>query len=77
MFFFLNTVSYAAMTLRAMMEEEMAYYSSPEFIKVRDRQRRHETLMAIFQQIRSGKKLPMFADHHRIKPQKLVDAASI
>jgi len=71
MFHFLNTVSYPALMLRGMMEEEMAYYASPEFIKMRDRQRRHQTLMDINFQIRSGKKLPMFADHHRIKPNPL------
>jgi len=77
MLFLLNTVSYAAMTFRAMMEEEIAYYSSPDFLKAQARQRRHETLMTIFYQIRSGKKLPMFAENHRIKPQELVDAPSI
>jgi hypothetical protein len=77
MLFLLNTVSYAAMTFTVMIEEEIAYYSSPEFLKAQARQRRHETLMSIFYQIRSGKKLPMFAENHRIKPQELVNALSV
>lgn len=81
MFFLLNTVSYAAMTLVAMIEEERSYYASEDFKKLQARQRRHETLMGIFQQIRTGKKLPMFADHHRIKPNPIgiegLDAAPV
>ena len=70
----LSSVSYAAMTFRAMMEEEMAFYSSPDYLKMQRKQRRHETLMHIFEQIRSKKQLPMFADHHRIRPMELVNA---
>lgn len=54
----------------------MTFYSSPDYLKMQRKQRRHETLMHIFEQIRSKKQLPMFADHHRIRPMELVHATT-
>jgi hypothetical protein len=79
MFYLLNTVSYAAMTLSSMIDEEKAYLSSPEYLKMQKKEQQQHMMADIYQTMRTGKRLPMFAPHHKIRPlsEEKVDAPSI
>jgi len=72
MFYFLNTVSYRVLMLPQMLQEEAAFMASEEFQKMKKEQHKRTLMAAIFQTMRSGKRLPMFASHHRIQPRPLL-----
>lgn len=67
----LMSVSYAAMTLPFMIEEEQKFYSSEDYLKMKKHQQKMATMAVISQTMRFGKQLAMFSRHHRIRPQVL------
>ena len=73
----LNTVSYAAMALPFMAEEEKIFLNSDEFKKMKAQESKARLMAVISQTMRSGKRLSMFAPGHRIQPPKVVDAAAL
>jgi hypothetical protein len=73
----LNTVSYAAMTLPFIMGQEQEFYQSQNYQKMLTHQRKVATMAVISQTMRSGKQLPMFTFHHRIRPQILAEEGKI
>lgn len=74
--FYLNTVSYRAMTLPGMIDAETAFQKTEEFQKMKIRQSKNRMMAAIYQTMRSGKRLPIFADDHYIRPPVKTDAAT-
>lgn len=74
MLFLLNSVSYAAMTLPFMIDSETAFQNSKEFLKMKKQVSKRRLMDVIYQTMRSGKRLPMFAPDHRIQPLKLEKA---
>lgn len=72
MVFLLNTVSYRVMMLPQMLEEEQKFLNSKEFLEMKARDMKNRSMGVIFQTMRSGRILPMFALHHRIQPAKQV-----
>lgn len=77
MLFLMNTVSYAAMTLPAMIESETAFQKSKEFLEFKKKISKRRLMDVIHQTMRSGKPLPMFAPHHMIQPTKQVKDVEI
>lgn len=80
MFFLLNTVSYAAMALPFMIDEETAFRNSKPFLDMQKKERRNRLMAGIYQTMRSGRILPMFSPDHRIQPLNLLqvdDAAAV
>jgi hypothetical protein len=67
----LNTVSYAAMALPFMAQEEIIFRNSKEFLDAQKKERQQRLMGNIFRIMRSGKPLPMFAPEHRIQPQQV------
>ncbi len=68
MSFLLNTSSYRALMLPQMIEEETKFQNSEEFQKMKKVSSRNRMMAAIYQTMRSGKRLPIFAPDHRIQP---------
>ena len=73
----LNTVSYAAMAIPFMAEEEITFLSSEEFRKMKKQESKARLMAVIHQTMRSGRILPMFSPGHRIQPPKVTDAAAV
>ena len=72
-----NTVSYAAMALPFMAEEEKIFLNSDEFKKMKKQESKTRLMAVIYQTMRSGRILPMFSPGHRIQPPKVDDAAAV
>ena len=64
----LATVSYPAMSLLSLMEEERNFLNSKEYLDMKTAMEKRRLMDVIFQTMRTGKRLPMFAPHHRIQP---------
>ena len=77
MIFLLNTVSYHVMMLPQMLEEEQKFLNSKEFLEMKARDMKNRLMDVIFQTMRSGHILPMFAPHHMIQPPKQVKDAEV
>lgn len=73
----LLTVSYAAMTLPFMAEEEKLFLNSDEFQKMKKQESKARLMAVIHQTMRSGRILPMFTSGHRIQPPKVDNATAI
>ena len=73
----LNTVSYAAMALPFMAEEEITFLNSEEFRKMKEQESKARLMAVIHQTMCSGRILPMFSPGHRIQPPKVTDAAAV
>ena len=73
----LLTVSYAAMALPFMAEEERLFLNSDEFRKMKKQESKARLMAVIHQTMRSGHILPMFSPGHRIQPPKVADAAGV
>ena len=73
----LNTVSYAAMALPFMAEEEKIFLNSDEFKKMKEQESKARLMAVISQTMRSGRILPMFSPDHHIQPPKVADAAAV
>lgn len=73
----LLTVSYAAMTLPFMAEEETTFLNSDQFKKMKKKESKARLMAVIYQTMRSGRILPMFSPGHRIQPPKVADAAAV
>ena len=72
--YLLNTVSYTVMMLPSMIEEETSFQNSKDFLKMKKKASKDRVMDVIYQTMRSGKRLPMFALDHRIQPLKLEKA---
>lgn len=72
-----NTVSYAAMALPFMAEEEKIFLNSDEFKKMKKQESKARLMAVIHQTMRSGRILPMFSPGHRIQPPKVADVAAV
>jgi hypothetical protein len=68
----LNTVSYAAMILPSLMDEEVAVWNSEDYLRARKRDSKNRMMAGIYQTVRSGKRLPMFLPEDRIQPRPLI-----
>lgn len=64
----LNTVSYQVLMLPSMIDEEAKFRKTPEFLSMQLKASKNALMGVIFQTMRSGKRLPMFAPHHCIQP---------
>lgn len=73
----LLTVSYAAMTLPFMAEEEKIFLNSEEFKKMKKQESKARLMDVIYQTKRSGRILPMFSPGHRIQPPKVADVGPV
>ena len=73
----LLTVSYAAMTLPFMAEEEKTFLNSEEFKTMKKQESKARLMAVIHQTMRSGRILPMFSPGHHIQPPKVADAAAV
>lgn len=73
----LLTVSYAAMALPFMAEEERLFLNSDEFRKMKKQESKARLMAVIHQTMLSGRILPMFSPGHRIQPPKVVDVATV
>ena len=60
------------MMLPQMLEEEQKFLNSKEFLEMKARDMKNRLMGVIFQTMRSGHILPMFAPHHMIQPPKQV-----
>jgi len=63
------------MTLPFLVEEERLFLNSDKFKKMKAQESKARLMDAIYQTMRSGKRLPMFAPGDRIQPLKVVNAA--
>jgi len=70
MFFLLNTVSYAAMTLPFLINEEIAFRTSKTFLDMQKQERQNRFKTIIYQTMHLGRILPMFSPDHHIQPPK-------
>jgi len=61
-------VSYPAMMLSCIIDAEITFMNSEEFLKMKARQSKAQFMQVISDTNRSGRCLPMFAPHHRIQP---------
>lgn len=73
----LLTVSYAAMTLPFMAEEEKIFLNSSEFKKMKKQESKARLMAVIHQTMRSDRILPMFSPGHRIQPTKVDNATAV
>ena len=72
--FLLNTVSYPVMMLPSMIEEETSFQNSKDFLKMKKKASKDRVMGVIYQTLHSGKRLPIFAPDHRIRPLEKADA---
>lgn len=77
LYMLLNTVSYAAMTLPFMAEEEKIFLNSDGFKKMKKQESKARLMAVIHQTMCFGRILPMFSPEHRIQPPKVDDAATL
>ena len=73
----LLTVSYAAMTLPFMAEEETTFLNSDEFQKMKKQESKARLMAVIYQTMHSGHILPMFSPDHHIQPLKVDDVTAV
>lgn len=73
--YLLNSVSYPAMSLLSLIQEEKDFMNLEEFSTMKRNASRRQTMAVIHQTMRTGKRLPMFAPHHQIQPPAKVEEA--